>query len=110
MSLAQCGDHHDEIASGQEDELTEKVDQMKKAIHHVMLNTRLDECFEILDSIQRTYRNYNGEYCKLVSNYPTIMNDFFKGFESDICRQFKMWPEAQRSEVEDILRKETEAK
>lgn len=66
MSLAQCGDHHDEIASGQEDDLTAKVDQMKKAIHHVMLNTRLDECFEILDGIQRTYRNYNSEYCNLV--------------------------------------------
>lgn len=26
VSLAQCGDHHDEIASGQEDELTSKVD------------------------------------------------------------------------------------
>jgi hypothetical protein len=39
---------------------------MKKAIHHVMLNQRLDECFEILDAIQRTYRNYNAEYCDLV--------------------------------------------
>jgi hypothetical protein len=28
-----------------------KVDEMKKAIHHVMLNTKLDECFEILDNI-----------------------------------------------------------
>lgn len=42
------------------------MDQMKKAIHHVMLNERLDECFEILDSIQRTYRAYNAEYCKIV--------------------------------------------
>jgi hypothetical protein len=51
VQLAQCGDKHDEIASGQEDDLLEKVDQMKKAIHHVMLNERLDECFEILDGI-----------------------------------------------------------
>lgn len=58
---------------------------MKKAIHHVMLNQRLDECFEILDGIQRTYRNYNSEYCNIVQNYPKIMNDFFDGFEGDIC-------------------------
>lgn len=38
VQLAQCGDHHDEIAAGQEDDLLSKVDQMKKAIHHVMLN------------------------------------------------------------------------
>ena len=38
ISLANCGDHHDEITTGQEDELTQKVDEMKKAIHHVMLN------------------------------------------------------------------------
>ena len=80
---------------------------MKKAIHHVMLNERLDECFEILDGIQRTYRNYNAEYCKIVQNYPQIMNDFFNSFEADICNQFKMWPEAQRAEVEAILQKET---
>lgn len=75
-----------------------------------MLNQRLDECFEILDAIQRTYRNYNAEYCDLVSNYPTIMNNFYNGFEAEVCKQFKMWPESQRAEVEDILRKETEAK
>lgn len=50
-----------------------------------MLNQRLDECFEILDGIQRTYRNYNSEYCNIVQNYPKIMNDFFDGFEGDIC-------------------------
>lgn len=85
VSLAQCGDHHDDLASAQEEQLTAKVDQMKKAIHHVMLNTRLEECFEILDQIQRTYRNYNEEYCKLVQNYPQIMTAFFDSFESDLC-------------------------
>lgn len=75
-----------------------------------MLNTRLEECFEILDGIQRTYRNYNSEYCNIVSNYPKIMNDFFDGFESDVCMQFKLWPLSQKAQVEEILRKETEAK
>lgn len=77
---------------GQEDELTQKVDEMKKAIHHVMLNEKLDECFGILDAIQRTYRNYNAEYCKIVQSYPKTMNDFFDSFEADICMQFKLWP------------------
>jgi hypothetical protein len=31
-----------------------------------MLNEKLDECFGVLDSIQKTYRNYNTEYVKLV--------------------------------------------
>ena len=58
---------------------------MKKAIHHVMLNTRLDECFDILDSIQRTYRDYNENYCKIVQGYPKVMDDFYLAFESDVC-------------------------
>jgi hypothetical protein len=58
---------------------------MKKAIHHVMLNERLDECFEILDGIQRTYRNYNEEYCKILGEYPTKMNEFYDSFEADVC-------------------------
>jgi hypothetical protein len=108
VSLAQCGDHHDDLASAQEEQLNAKVDQMKKAIHHVMLNTRLEECFEILDQIQRTYRNYNEEYCKLVQNYPQIMTAFFDSFEADLCIQFKMWPLARKSEVDAILLKETQ--
>jgi hypothetical protein len=38
------------------------------------------------------------------------MNDFFNGFEGDICKQFKMWPERQRADVERILLEETNAK
>ena len=51
VSLAQCGDHHDDIAAGQEDELQIKVDEMTHAIHHVQLNEKLQDCFDILDGI-----------------------------------------------------------
>ena len=108
ISLANCGDHHDEITSSQEEELAAKVDEMKKAIHHVMLNQKLEECFGILDAIQRTYRNYNSEYVKLVQAYPKIMSDFFDSFESDVCSQFKLFPESQRAHVEELLKRETE--
>ena len=50
-----------------------------------MLNERLEECFEILDGIQRTYRNYNEEYCKILGEYPTKMNEFYDSFEADVC-------------------------
>jgi hypothetical protein len=83
---------------------------MKKAIHHVMLNEKLEDCFGILDAIQRTYRDYNSEYCKIVQGHPKVMNDFFVSFEQAICKQFKMWPAEQREQVEEMLRKETEEK
>lgn len=35
------------------------------------------------------------------------MNDFFDGFESDICMTFRMWPIHRKAEVEAILLKET---
>ena len=69
-----------------------------------MLNEKLDECFGILDAIQRTYRNYNMEYCKIVQAQPKVMNDFFMGFEEAICMQFKIWPVSKRAEVEEMLR------
>ena len=47
-----------------------KVKEMTQAIHHVQLNEKLKECFEILDAIQKTYRNYNGEYIQLVQAHP----------------------------------------
>jgi hypothetical protein len=39
---------------------------MRKAIHHVELNEKLQNCFDMLDQITRSYRNYNAEYIKLV--------------------------------------------
>jgi len=49
--LANCGDHHDDITQGQEDDLSKKVNEMERAIHHVMLNDKLAECFDLLDQI-----------------------------------------------------------
>ena len=49
VALAQCGDHHDELASNQEDQLTAKVEEMRQAIHHVELNEKLQQCFDLLD-------------------------------------------------------------
>ena len=70
MALAQCGDHHDELASAQEDELSAKVEEMRRAIHHVELNEKLQQCFDLLDAITKTYRNYNMEYIKIVDAHP----------------------------------------
>lgn len=43
---------------------------MTQAIHHVHLNEKLQDCFDILDAIQKTYRNYNAEYIDLVQAHP----------------------------------------
>ena len=70
ISLAQCGDNYDEIASNKEDELKDLVEQMKRAIHHVELNERLQQCFDKLDEITRVYRDYNKEYIEIVNSHP----------------------------------------
>jgi hypothetical protein len=49
LALANCGDKHDDIVLKQEDDLKKKVIEMERAIHHVMLNEKLAECFDILD-------------------------------------------------------------
>ena len=99
MAQATCADENDETTQHLEDELSSQVDLMKKAIHHVMLNTKLDECFGILDQIQRAYRNYNHSYLQIVQKYPATMNEFFQGFESDICYLFRLWPASRLKEV-----------
>ena len=94
VALANCGDHHDDIIQNQEDQLSAKVTEMERAIHHVMLNEKLQECFDLLDQIQRTYRNYNEEYIKILNDYPNKMDTFFEEFESDSLGVFKRYPEA----------------
>ena len=110
VSLAQCGDHHDEIAAGQEDELSVKVKEMTQAIHHVQLNEKLEECFTILDAIQKTYRNYNTEYIKILDAEPDKMDTNYDDFEAEMLGQFQIYKEARREEIEEKLRLETEAK
>ena len=51
VALANCGDHHDDITQNQEDDLTKKVSEMEIAIHHVMLNEKFAECFDLLNQI-----------------------------------------------------------
>ena len=110
VALAQCGDHHDELASNQEDELSQKVEEMRKAIHHVELNEKLQQCFDLLDQITRTYRNYNVEYIKIVDAHPATMDAFFLSFERECMVNFKMYEESRREEIVAIFTKETEEK
>lgn len=57
-----------------------------------MLNEKLQECFDLLDQIQRTYRNYNEEYIKILNNYPSEMDSFFEKFEGASLAVFKRFP------------------
>lgn len=41
VTLASCGDSNDELVQSQEDDLEAKVNEMKRAIHHVELNEKL---------------------------------------------------------------------
>lgn len=79
--------------------MAKKVDETKRAIHHVMLNDKLEECFKLLDLITRTYRNYNDEYIKIVNDYPNVMDSFYLEFEQAVSGVFKRFPEAQRKRI-----------
>lgn len=81
---------------------------MQRAIHHVELNEKLQQCFEMLDQITRSYRNYNAEYISLVEQHPQTMNVFYNDFEKDCLSVFKMQNESKRAEIEALFKKETE--
>ena len=110
VSLANCGDHHDEIILNQEEQLKAKVKEMERAIHHVMLNEKLKECFDLLDQIQRTYRNYNDEYIKILMEYPNQMDKFFAEFEADSLGVFKRFPLDQKERIKQLYVDETAKK
>jgi hypothetical protein len=59
LQLATCGDSHDEQVAALEEELDTKVESMRRSIHHIELNERLEICFEQLDQINKQYREYN---------------------------------------------------
>lgn len=73
-----------------------------------MLNEKLEECFELLDQITRTYRQYNQEYIKIVDAHPSTMDTFFRTFESECMQTFKMFDESKREEIVQLFTLETE--
>ena len=81
---------------------------MKRAIHHVELNEKLQECFDLLDKITRTYRDYNAEYIEIVNGHPNTMEEFYKGFERECLFVYKLFGEEKREEIEVLFQKETE--
>ena len=66
---------------------------MERAIHHVMLNEKLEECFGLLDKIQSTYRDYNDKYREILDGQPAEMDKFFEEFEETTLGVFKRFPE-----------------
>ena len=109
VALASSEDQRDEIVQNQEDELSAKVTETSRAIHHVMLNEKLEECFTLLDQIQRTYRDYNKKYIEIVQDQPNQMDNFFYEFEQTTLAVFKRYPEDQRERIQELYEKETEA-
>ena len=83
---------------------------MRRAIHHVELNEKLQDCFDLLDQITKTYRNYNVEYIKIVDSHPQTMDTFFINFEKDSMSQFRMFDESKRDDILALFTKETEEK
>lgn len=80
---------------------------MKKAIHHVELNQKLDECFKQLDVITRMYRDFNRDYIEIVENYPNELEEFFEKFERNCSQCFKLFDEGKREEIKQLFEKET---
>ena len=64
----------------------------------------------MLDQIQRSYRNYNVDYIKILNAHPDTMNDFFNNFEADVAGSYLIFKEDRKEEIEEKLRLETENK
>lgn len=107
IKLAQCADNNYDAIDDQEESLSKNIDEMRKAIHHVELNQKLNECFDQLDAITKSYRNYNKEYCEIVENYPDELETFYEKFERNCAECFKLLGEEKREEIKELFEKET---
>ena len=83
---------------------------MKQAIHHVELNQKLQDCFGLLDQIQKSYRNYNVDYIKILNAQPGTMNEFYDNYEADMAGTFQIYKAERKEEIQEKLRLETEQK
>mmetsp|Transcript_35126 Transcript_35126/g.26219 ORF Transcript_35126/g.26219 Transcript_35126/m.26219 type:complete len:126 (+) Transcript_35126:345-722(+) len=83
---------------------------MRRAIHHNMLNDKLQECFDNLDRITKQFREYNSEYISLVKAHPTTMDTFYRNYEKDCMGVFRLFDESHREQITQLFTRETEEK
>lgn len=76
---------------------------MKRSIHHIELNERLQICFDQLDKITRQYRDYNQHYIQIVNDHPGQTEELFNSFEKSVLKNFKMYDESKREEILALL-------
>ena len=74
------------------------------------MNQKLQECFDLLDQIQKSFRNYNVDYIKILNSHPDTMVQFYNDFEADVAGSYQIYKEARREEIQERLRLETEKK
>ena len=72
---------------------------MRRAIHHVQLNEKLQICFDKLEQITKTYREYNADYIRIVNEHPNTMDEFYNNFEKECMSVFKMFDESKREQI-----------
>lgn len=72
---------------------------MKQAIHHVQLNEKLQDCFGLLDQIQKSYRNYNIDYIKILNAHPETMNEFYNDYEADVSGSYQIYKADRLEEI-----------
>ena len=76
----------------------------------MQLNEKLQDCFGLLDHIQKSFRNYNIDYIKILNAHPDTMAEIYNDFEADVSGSFQIYKESRREEIQEKLRLETEKK
>ena len=61
-----------------------------------------------MDQIQKSFRNYNVDYIKILNAHPGTMNEFFDNYEANICETYQIHREDRLEEIQEKLRLETE--
>lgn len=63
-----------------------------------------------MDQIQKSFRNYNVDYIKILNAHPDTMNEFYNDYEADVAGSYQIYKKDRQEEIEEKLKLETEKK
>jgi hypothetical protein len=88
------------------EELGEKLDsskvQLRRAVDHLALDTRLGECFGIIEEIENEFRTFHQSNLDVTKKRQPMIDALFEKFETSLMTKFGLVLPDQKEQLEEL--------
>ena len=92
LTLAERGDKMDETEESLEQQFKDKVQELLRSVTGEELDSKLSECYGVLDSLQEEFKTYTNEFIDLVKNHDSVVETSYGKTLEEVGLNFNLRP------------------